>query len=282
MTLFLAAPEHPDPLRLRLRGHRRRGHPRVLQLLRARVAVARRAGPDPGAQRLRPGPGRRRDRRQPRPRPRHGCRAPGCSTGCRTTCATRCRAATAPTWSSTPSPAPRDPVGIDAGDRRPVLRLDADGPRDHRPHPRELRPLRARVRGGGRADVPARLPRRDPTRPAAGPSRLRRPGSRSAAARCGVPEAQLPPRPRRGPRRAAPSTTSPDSRSTASATPTATGSSTTSTPTSTRPPPSYRRFPPAAVGPSGPRTRPSPSSARDCGRPRPPRSAARASASRPR
>ena len=32
------------------------------------------------------------------------------------------------------------------------------GPHDHRPHPRELRPLRLRLRGGRRADVPAGLP----------------------------------------------------------------------------------------------------------------------------
>ena len=104
--------------------------------------------------------------------------------------------------------------------------------------------------------------------------------ARRAPARRRVPEAQLPPRPRRGPRRPAAATTSRGWRSTASATPTATASSTTSTPTSTRPPPSYRTLPAssrravrAAHATFAELGRP------PAGRPRPPRSGAPASGS---
>ena len=185
----------------------------------------------------------------------------GCSTGCRTTCDTRCRAATAPTWSSTPSPAPPDPSGSTQAIVDPFfdsMRMDLETT----VHTREsfdryvhgsaevvgLMCLRAFLAApdasGGRSSGYDAL--------APGAKRL---GAafqklnflRDLAEDHDVLRPRLLPR-TRGRR--------------ASATPTATGSSTTSTPTSTRPQPSSRRFPPAAAGPSVPRTRPSPSSAR--------------------
>ena len=92
MSLFLVPRRRrAQPLRLRLRGQRRGGHPRLLQLVRAGVPAARRAGADPRPQRLRPGPGGRRDRRQPRPRASAaGPRAHDAGLARRRTCATRC------------------------------------------------------------------------------------------------------------------------------------------------------------------------------------------------
>ena len=212
-------------------AQRRRGDPPVLQLVRPGLAPARRAGAHPGPQRLRPGPGRRRDRRQPRPDPRtESARATMLDLARRSDVRAR----------------PADRLQRQPG--RPRLRAHGaslsgsarssstrSSPRCGRtstprvPHPGELRPLRLRLGRGGGADVPARLPRR--ARRAARPGRAATtrlaPGARQAGR--GLPEAQLPARPRRGPRPAAPLATSRAWTSSGSARPTATASSTTST-----------------------------------------------------
>ena len=79
-----------------------------------------------------------------------------------------------------------------------------------RAHARVVRPLRLRIGRGRRADVPARVPRRPPLiRSRRGAARRRRPPPRR-----GVPEGQLPARPRRRLRRASAAATSPASTST--------------------------------------------------------------------
>ena len=95
-------------------------------------------------------------------------------------------------------------VGITAAETRAVLRLDARGPHRARARPGQLRRVRVRVGRGGRPDVRARVPQRGPASRRARPRARRDAGGRSAGAGCGVPEDQLPARPRRRHRGAGP------------------------------------------------------------------------------